>query len=229
MSKIINKEIFTTSLAEEDLALYISSQLNYLFPDKYQIDHNVLKPYVGKALERLRWCFVHLRVKGFYSNGQYKYSHLNTDQHAIFLYFLCNTIFNENGPQYLAEKIYALNKSLHSVDIFYEVKMPDIFLLVHPVGTVLGRAHYNDYFCAYHNVSVGSDLNSNAPSFGKGVVMFSGSKVIGKTIVSDNCFISLGAVIISENIQKDSLVFGQHPNLVLKHTKRSVVKDIFNN
>ena len=229
MSDLIDKKIFSTSLAIEDLASYISSQLNSLFPDNSEIDRNILKPYVSKALERLRWCFIHLPIKGFYGNGEYKYSHLNTDQHAIFLYFLCNTIFNENGPQYLAEKIYALNKLFHSVDIFYEVKMPDIFVLVHPVGTVLGRANYSDYFCAYHNVSIGSDLEGNMPSFGKGVVMFNGSKVIGKSSIGGNCFISLGAIIISEDIKRDSLVFGQSPNLTLKHTEKSVLKGIFNN
>ena len=228
MSDLINKKNFSTSLTTEDLTLYVSSQLNALFPDNSKIEQNILKPYILKALERLRWCFIHLPIKGFYDNSEYKYSHLNTDQHAIFLYFLCNTIFNENGPQYLAEKIYALNKLLHSVDIFYEVKMPDIFTLVHPVGTVLGRANYNDYFSAYHNVSIGSDLEGNIPSFGNGVVMFSGSKVIGESSIGDNCFISLGTIIISEDIKQDSLVFGQSPNLILKNTKKSVLKDIFN-
>ena len=107
--------------------------------------------------------------------------------------------------------------------------MPDIFVLVHPVGTVLGRANYSDYFCAYHNVSIGSDLEGNMPSFGKGVVMFNGSKVIGKSSIGGNCFISLGAIIISEDIKRDSLVFGQSPNLTLKNTKKSVLKGIFNN
>jgi len=120
-----------------------------------------------------------------------------------------------------------MNKLLHGVDIFYEINLPDIFTLVHPVGTVLGRAHYSDYFCAYQNVSVGSDLEGNGPLFGEGVVMFGGSKVIGSSVVGENCFLSIGSTVVSENIPPNSLVFSHSPNLIVKSTERSVLRDIF--
>ena len=44
----------------------------------------------------------------------------------------------------IADKIYYLNKILHSVDIYHEVELPSTFFLEHPVGTVLGRAKYQD-------------------------------------------------------------------------------------
>jgi serine O-acetyltransferase len=38
----------------------------------------------------------------------------------------------------LADRIYYLNKALNGLDLFYEVEMPDVFYLDHPVGTVIG-------------------------------------------------------------------------------------------
>lgn len=228
MSKFFNyNNTFSTTLSIDDLSLYISGQVNSIFPDSSIAEKKILIPFVSKALLRLEFCFTHMSIKG----GRYKdlpcYSHLNTDQHAVFLYYLSHEIYSENGPEHLVEKIYCLNKLLHGIDIFYEIKMPDIFTLVHPVGTVLGRASYSDYFCAYQNVSVGSDLEGNRPSFGKGVVMFGGSRVIGNSIVGDNCFISLGSSVISETIPSNSLVFGNSPDLIIKKTKRNVLRDIF--
>ena len=40
----------------------------------------------------------------------------------------------------MKDKLFLLNKALHGCDIYYEVALPSVFLLVHPLGTVLGRA-----------------------------------------------------------------------------------------
>ena len=75
-------------------------------------------------------------------------------------------------------------------------ELPDVFAVQHPVGTVLGRATYSDYFICYHNCTVGANLDNDYPSFGRGVVMYGGSRVIGKTVVGDNSFVSTGAIVI---------------------------------
>ena len=48
--------------------------------------------------------------------------------------------------------------------------MPDIFLLSHPVGTVLGRAKFEDFFVVHQRVTVGGDKDLNYPTFQKGVI-----------------------------------------------------------
>ena len=64
---------------------------------------------------------------------------------------------------------------MHAVDAFYEVQLPDVFAVQHPVGTVLGRANYSDYFICYHNCTVGANLDNDYPSFGRGIVMYGGA------------------------------------------------------
>jgi hypothetical protein len=53
-----------------------------------------------------------------------------------------------------------------------------VFLLVHPLGTVLGRGNYSDFFVAYQRCGVGSN-NEVYPTFGKHVTLRPGSAVLG--------------------------------------------------
>jgi serine O-acetyltransferase len=62
---------------------------------------------------------------------------------------------------------------LHALDAFYE---SSCLAGPHPVGTVLGRAPIQTFIC-YHNCTVGTA--NDYPSFGRGIVMFGGSRVIG--------------------------------------------------
>jgi serine O-acetyltransferase len=145
----------------------------------------------------------------------------------MFLYLLSNTLFRMDERPALASKVYALNKALHGIDVFYEVELPDIFLFQHPVGTVLGRATYRDYFCAYQRCSVGANLDDVYPTIGKGVVMYGGSSIIGASRIGDNCLFSLGATVIDAEVPSGSVVFGTSPALSLRSTRRDVVRDIF--
>ena len=215
------------SLGKAELTSYVARQINSLFPDKIVTDES-LSLYVERALERLEYCFSHINIKYFFDGEQSHFNHLNTDQYAMFLYFLCNTIHRLEGEPALASKIYALNKSLHAIDAFYEVELPDIFAFQHPVGTVLGRGKYSDYFFVYHRCSIGSSLKGEYPTLGEGVVMFGGSGIIGNCTVGDNCWLSVGALVMgSVNVPADSLVFGTSPGNIIKPTSRNVIRDIF--
>src|SRR5437588_860224 len=79
------------------------------------------------------------------------------------------------GDPRLAACVYGLNKALHGLDVFYEVELPTIFAFQHPVGTVLGRAHYSNYLLVYQRCTVGSTLSGESPTFEPGVVLFGGS------------------------------------------------------
>ncbi|NKB42824.1 MAG: hypothetical protein GKS03_00970 [Alphaproteobacteria bacterium] len=218
--------VFQASLSRDDLTEYIAKQMDALFPDGFPVRPQ-LKRYVTAALERMEHCVLRAGLKGFHTKDGPRYHHLHTDQHAMFLYYLSNSVFKLGGPVPLAEKTYALNKALHGVDVFYEVELPAVFALVHPVGTVLGRATYGDYFCAYQNVSVGADLDDNHPTFGEGVVLYGGSRVIGKTKIGDNCLISAGTTILGGAVASNHVAFGQHPSIGTKPTRHNVIKDIF--
>lgn len=161
------------SLDDKTLAEYVTKQLNNLFPDN-EIKSNVLQAFVRKAVKRLEYCFSRINVKYFFDGKNVLFNHLNTDQYAMFLYYLSNTIWMEEKNNIIASKVYYLNKSLNGLDIFYEVMLPEIFLLTHPVGTVLGRGKFSDYFVAYQRVTIGGNKNLEYPTLGKGVAIYGG-------------------------------------------------------
>ena len=215
-----------TSLSRTDLAGYVRKQFENLFPDACDLAE--LPRLVDLALGRVEHCFSRVRLKGYSADGQPRFSHLHCDQYAVFLYYLSNSTFREKPGHPIADKAYALNKALHALDAYYEVELPDIFAVQHPVGTVLGRAGYSDYFLCYHNCTVGANLDNDYPSFGRGVVMYGGSRVIGKTAVGDNTFVSTGAIVIDGGaLEGDSVLHGISPNAGRSRTGRNVVRDIF--
>ena len=218
--------MFKTSLEKNDLVSYISKQVSTSFPDREISPESLMSP-VSKALERAEHCFSRINNKYFFDGENSTFNHLNSDQYAMFLYYLANTIWKEEENEELASKVYYLNKYLHGIDVFYEVRLPDIFLLVHPLGTVLGRAEYSDYFVAYQQVTVGGDKDLKYPRLEEGVAMYAGSSLIGNCKVGKNCLISIGTTVMGTDVPSDTVVFGKYPELASKKTSKSVIERYF--
>lgn len=216
-----------SSLSQSDLAAYTARQIAHFFPDGAPL-LQTWDGLVAKAMTRVERCFRQIN-QGYYrdASGGVIFNHLNTDQYAAYLYLLSNTAFRDTGDISLAAKLYALNKALHSLDVFYEVDLPEVFAFVHPVGTVIGRAVFGNYLCVYQNCTIGGDLEGNHPTLGEGVVLFGGSRVLGSATVGSNCLLSSGTIIIGESAPDDSTVFGVSPNLTCKPAKRRVRHEIF--
>jgi serine O-acetyltransferase len=214
------------SLSAFDLTRYTVRQINNFFPED-ELSASALKPFVKAALERIEHCFSRINIKYFSQGEQAVFNHLHTDQYAMFLYFLCNTIHRMNGDPRLSGKVYALNKALHSIDVFYEVELPEIFCFQHPIGTVLGRANYSDYFFVYQRCSVGSSLDQGYPQIGECVVMFGNSAIVGDSKVGENCWLSFGTIVMDQNIPSNTVTFGRSPELIIKPTQRNVMRDLF--
>lgn len=140
-----------------------------------------------------------------------------------------------------AERIYRSLRAAHSIELFYEVDLPEHLMFVHPVGTVLGRATYGDHLVIYQNVGVGSDLNNNRPMLGRGVVLFPGAKVLGNTRIGDNVFVTANTVVQDVVVPDNCVVFpsvkvpgasqGERPintvGCAWKRTRRSVMAHFF--
>ena len=214
------------SLSSDEVSSYVARQISAFFPDR-DVAGADLRPGVGLALERLEFCLDRVRVKYAAREGQSNFNHLNTDQYAVFLYMLSNSLYRELEDVGLAAKTYALNKALHAIDVFYEVELPRIFLFQHPVGTVLGRGRYSDYLMVYQRCSVGSTLEGVYPQFGEGVVMFGGSAVIGDCELGANSWLSVGTLVMNARVPANSLVFGKSPNLVFKPARQDVKSAMF--
>lgn len=218
--------MFKQSLSENELINYVTKQLNFHFPD-HMVSADRLAPCVHRALQRIEHCFSKINIKYYFDGNCLTFNHLNTDQYAIFLYYLSNTIWREDNDDKLASKVYYLNKALNCLDAFYEVNLPDIFILVHPLGAVLGRGEYQDYFVAYQGATVGSNKNQEYPKIGKGVAMYGGSALIGNCKISDNCLISAGTMVMDKDVPPDMVVFGRYPDISYKKTKKSVIERYF--
>lgn len=214
------------SLERGELAAYVDRQLGYFFPDG-GAGRPALDNALATALDRLEHCFLHVGQRYYRRDGQAVFDHLNTDQYAAFLYLLANTIHRQGGDERVAAKLYGLNKALHALDVFYAVELPAIFCFVHPVGTVIGRGRFQDYFCAYQNVTVGGDLDGNLPCLGRGVVMYGGSRVVGRSTLGDNVLVSAGTSILGTDVPANSVVSGASPALAFRSAKRDVVADVF--
>lgn len=213
------------SLPLSELAAYVQRQFFSFFPDRLEPE-DVLAPLVQTAVDQVAHSFSGTRMKyAFGDDGAY-FNHRNTDQYALFLCFLAQAA-NRIGAIPVAEKAYALNKALHGLDVFYEIALPKIMAFVHPMGTVLGRGKFSDYLCVYQGVTVGANLEGIYPTIGRGVVLYGGSAVIGDSRIGGNCLIAAGSLIMDTEVPDNHVCFGRHPNIVMKPTRRNVVRDIF--
>jgi len=215
------------TLPADQLCHYVSKQLTSIFPDKDIKDKEIASD-VDSSLERLEYGLSRLNDKYAKIDNSIVFNHLHTDHYAMFLYLLANTIYKNNGNLLIANKIYALNKALHSLDVYFEVDLPDIFFFQHPVGTVLGRAKYSDYLVVYQRCTIGGK-DRIYPVIGEGVVLYGGCSVIGNCTVGNNVWLSTGTCILQQDVPDNSVVFGCSPTLTIKQTKRKVLTDLFEN
>ena len=215
------------SLNLQQLELYCFNLLTNYFPDNYSPEYPTSHLF-QKSIQRLEFCFSHIHSKYYYKENKIQFDHLNSDHFAIFLYFLSNTVWKETQDTELPTRLFYLNKVMHGIDLFYSIKMPDIFLLIHPLGTVLGNASYSDYFVAYQNVTVGSNGDGVYPKFGTGTILYSKSSVIGDCLLGDDVIFGANSLILNTNVPDKTIVVGQHPSYVFVPNQISVIKRIFN-
>ena len=207
------------SIEHSDLKDYLNSQLNNFFPDKTSCKEQIDQVF-DEAFERCLNCFSQINLKHYSDENIVYFNHLNGDHYTSFLYFISNTAYNV-GLENLYVKASLLNKALHGIDLFGHVKMPDVFLLVHPIGTVIGRATFADRIVIYQNVTIGGKRDKNGginyPKFSENTILFANTIVIGSSILKENT--TLGArTFISDLVvnEPNKIILGAHPNNVIK-------------
>lgn len=203
------------TLSMNDLQAYVSAQLNNFFPDNLlSFNDKLFIRSFHQALERTEFCFQHVALKSYHQEGNTYFSHLHSDQYTLFLWFLSNSVWKEYEDTNLASKLFYLNKTLNGVMCMYDANMPDIFLIVHGNGVVLGKASYSNFFVCYQGCTVGA-INGVYPVLGKGVALAPQSAVIGNCIVGDNSTIGNQALLRNARLEKGTLYLrnietGQH-------------------
>ncbi len=151
-------------------------------------------------------------------------------QWMIFLYNLSHTIYVKGSETKICDKIYYLNKLLNGVDLFYAIELPKIWGAEHPLGCIMGRAHYSDQFFFFQGCTVGGtgELGKEVyPHIEENVCMYSHSSILGNCHIGKNVKIGAGALVKDQDVPDNKVVFGQSPNLIIKDSKH-IQSDIFN-
>ena len=208
------------SLKNTDLLRFIICQINNYLPDGNNVKENkeIVKSF-DTALQRVEYCFSKINNKYYSIDGIASYNHLNGDHNAVLLYYFSNTLYNDNYDIKTCEKIFYLNKMLHGLDAFYEVRLPDIFQLIHPLGTVLGRGDYSNYFIAYQRCGIGSNKDE-FPIMGEHFTLRPGSSVLGSCQIGKNCELAAESLLLDSDLSDDSLYIGNPRSKKIINSKR---------
>ncbi len=205
-----------SDLCENDLVDLVAKQINTLFLYSPETEAKILTEGVSRALKRCEHCFAFNKSKYYHHGKDVFFNPFHSDQYSVFLYFLSNSIYSHSdNSRSLADRIYFLNKCLNGFDLFYEVEMPDVFFLEHPVGSVIGRGNFGDGFSFSQNCTIGS-INDIYPIIGKNVSLMSGAKIIGDCKIGNHCIIAANTFVKNTSIDSCSIVFGASPDLVIK-------------
>ena len=201
--------------SRDDLERLVVHQVNSLFIAE-NAERAAIHELLDDVLEQTHECFSAWENKYFRRGGRVRFSIFHSDQYCVFLYLLSRRVFlHDTQNVQLADKLYYLNKSLNGIDLFYEVEMPSHFTVGHPVGTVLGRAQYGDYFSVSQCCTVGNNKDVY-PTLGTNVTMMSGAKILGNCRIGDNVVLAANSYVKDEHVPTNSLVFGASPELVVK-------------
>ena len=161
------------------------------------------------ALERTCFC-----VDRVIMWSKASFDPLNAMQYSIFLYWLSRKLYIE-GAEQDAAKVFFLNKALSGMDLFYEIEMPDLFMINHTVGAVFVKAQYGERAVFHQGCTVGRILDKR-PVIEDDLVMYSGSAIIGQCHVRKNTIISAGVFLINRDTPGDCLVFADGKDYVFK-------------
>jgi serine O-acetyltransferase len=218
---------FVSTLTESELTHYLTKQLSFFFPDGKDIDDSIIHFCATKALKRIRISFEPLNSR-YYNKGKASlFNHLHGDHYSAFLYLISNEVYKA-GDEPLASKLFLLNKSLFGIDAFYALSLPDHFLFVHPLGTILGNAHYDDFFVVYQGVTVGSTTHGVYPVFSVKTILYSNSSIIGKCKIGQNFVLGANASLVNCDIPDSKVVVGNYPAHRILDNQNSLINSYYN-
>ena len=200
------------SLNTTELAAYIARQLGKFSVSSGQFAVDRIARYLPEAQKRVENCFRGIRKKYYWKDGQFLFDHTYGDHYAVFLYFLGNTIYRTGKDGDLMTATFSLNKSLHGLDAYPGIVLPDVFMVVHPLGTVLGKAQYSNYLVVYQGVTVGSTEDGLYPTFAESIVLFSGASVIGQCRIGPDVVFGARSFILKTDVPARTTVVGMYPH-----------------
>lgn len=218
------------SLSTQEFYEYVNGQVEMYFPDKSMVKGD--RRSFDLALERLEYCFKHISLKDYQKNGEVQFYHLHMDQYSTFLYYYANSIWKNGGSKIFADKLVLLNRALSGMWCSYKNNLPDIFLLGHPVGTVLGNANYSNYLVVLQNVTVNTikDVEDKwLLNIGKGAYLSAGAKIIGNSSIGDWCTLGVNTVLHNQPLKDSCLAYTDSNGTlnIREHNNYHLLKCVF--
>ncbi|MHA8069059.1 hypothetical protein ACS6L2_07195 [Aquirufa ecclesiirivi] len=218
--------VLTLSLDQIELERYVFKQLSTFYPDGNNPSIELLSNCVSRSLERIRLCFDAINLRYYKSGNDSYFNHLHGDHYASFLYLLSYYAYKQ-GDEILASKLFALNKTMFGIDAFYGIELPNHFIFVHPIGTILGNATYKDYFVVYQGVTIGSTTKGIYPEFSEATILYANSSIIGECYTGSNFVLAANASIINQKIAANSVVLGAFPQNKILENRNNLINEYF--
>lgn len=195
------------------LSQYTKKQIETEFPDGVTLSEKEWLHITEKALLRLSKTFKHINNKYYSQNFEDSFNYLHSDHYAMYIYLLSqeaiHTINNEN----YANRFFYFNKIKHSLDIYHKVKLPEVFLFVHPVGTVIGNGSFDNFLAIYQGVTIGGKVGEfKYPQIGKDVTLYANTTLIGDCKIGDHAVIGANTLLIAQDVPRGHLAVGQYPH-----------------
>lgn len=184
---------------EQAVLNYLLNQLKNIVPDGINCE-GIIGEYFLEAMSRTRACLKSIR------QSQHAFDYLVSWHHSTLIYMLSRTIWENTNNNSEAVRLFILNKALNGIDLFYEIKLGNIFLIGHTLGVVFAKADYGNY-CVFHQGCTVGRQDKMRPTLGDGIIMFPGSRIIGNCLVRENTVISAGVNLINTSTPGNCFVF----------------------
>jgi len=207
----------------ESLLAYTVAQCAAVVPDGREAAFRAMADaHLDEALERLHRC-----INACAPWRPDEFNVLQSSQHAIYLYFLANTIWKRSGETESPTRLFLMNKALNGIDLFYEIAMPQVFYIGHSVGIVLAKAIYGEFLVLYQNSTVGRHKDQ-IPVIGQRVVLYPNTAVIGRSVVEDDAVVSQGVSVVNKHVPKGAMAFAGPPGeLVFRPRPDDLLSEYF--
>ena len=218
--------ILKCEYSKKQICTLVNRQLQNFWPVDFSKDMEKVIPNVWHRMSK---CFEQNSNKYINKQNEIVFNINHSVSYTIFLYLLSNELY-KSGKEEVASYVYYLNKIMHSVDWFYAIELPEVFMAEHPLGSVLGRATYDDFFMIYQGCTVGGNRKNGElyyPTIGHHVIMYANSTLLGNSRVGNYVVISSGTYIKDADIPDRCIVFGKSPELIIKKRTREEVETIF--
>jgi serine O-acetyltransferase len=206
--------------APDWLAGYVCRQLENFYPDGHD-SRTSIEVALPRALTRAKNCIRQVRV------WQSGFDPLMSGQYATFLYFLSNEVWRSQADGATATRLFLLNKALHGLELFYEVALPEIFLIGHTPGLTFAKATYGTHLVFHQSCTVGHKLVGERPVLEDRIVMFPNSMVIGRCRIRSNTVIAPGVCLVDTDTPGNCYVLPGPGRPIFKPAKREVWRDYF--